>query len=298
MNATFYLFPTEKRKKGINTSDVGYFSTFLKHWEKYYLYKELCVLGQITWSHSTAGTAICADTGMQRLSATSGYRTKKLRCHPAQRGKLSLKPLLPAGARHPWHGGAQPSPGRAGQPRWPARTVCPTAPDPTAGFDRILAPDSAPGSPHLWGFRLAPWWLEWERAEPEAAAGTLPSGRGKFQPRGAALPPLAADSPRPGPSGVRTPAAAGGTAGCVGAGGKEGGAGMGTGSLCVFVRAGARKVPRRFQVSRREVRFWFFFSFLLCFFPLRPRCGSASDRRLAQPVTSAAAPGRHPASAP
>ncbi|XP_065696865.1 cordon-bleu protein-like 1 isoform X3 [Patagioenas fasciata] len=59
--------------------------------------------------------------------------------------------------------------------------------------------------------------MEWERAEPEAAAGTLCSGRGKFQPGGAALPPLAAASPWLGPSGVSVPAgpwaAAGGRAG-------------------------------------------------------------------------------------
>lgn len=88
------------------------------------------------------------------------------------------------------------------------------------------------------GPRLAPWWLEWERAEPEAAGGTLRSRKGKFQPRGAALPPLAADTRARAESPVRPQREGQPLCG----GGREDGAGTGTGSLCVSVRAGAGKV--------------------------------------------------------
>lgn len=115
---------------------------------------------------------------------------------------------------------------------------------------------AAAGCPHLEALRPAPCRQEWGRAEPEAAAGTVCSGRGKFQPGGAALPPraltAAAGSARPAPGGRRA-----------GAGGwrrtAEGGAGPGTGSLCVCASEGAA-----FQVSRRQVSFFvvvFFFPF-------------------------------------
>lgn len=115
----------------------------------------------------------------------------------------------------------------------------------TAGGTRSQA---AAGCPHLEALRPAPCWQEWGRAEPEAAAGTVCSGRGKFQPRGAALPPraltAAAERARPAPGGRRA-----------GAGGwrraAEGGVGTGTARLCVCAGGGSA-----FQVSLRQVVFF------------------------------------------
>lgn len=130
---------------------------------------------------------------------------------------------------------------------------------------------AAAGCPHLEALRPAPCRQEWGRAEPEAAAGTVCSGRGKFQPGGAALPPraltAAAGSARPAPGGRRA-----------GAGGwrrtAEGGAGPGTGSLCVCASEGAA-----FQVSRRQVSFFVvvFFSVFIPPFSARGVVWRAAD---------------------
>lgn len=236
--------------KGINALTLAIFQLLLSTGQN-----TTCIKRCMYWAMSSGPTAqqerrsvltqVCSALGPDLLSS---YCTEKLRC----KLRMSLKPLLTPELVTCDTAGLNRVPGALGS----GHRVCLTVPDPTAG--------SAPGSPHLRGFRLSPWWLEWERAEPEAAAGTLCSGRGKFQPRAAALPPLAADSPRPGPSGVPTPAAAGRTAGCVGAGGRKGGAGTGTGSLCLReCRSGEGSA---FQVSRREVRFCFFPRFCV-FFP-------------------------------
>lgn len=98
----FFLLRKKERYKCF---DAGYFSTFVKHWAKYYLYKELHVLANAIWSHSAAGTALCADTGVQRVSARSAqvslHRKAEVPSCSASKLQISPKPLLAAGARHP-----------------------------------------------------------------------------------------------------------------------------------------------------------------------------------------------------
>lgn len=113
-----------------------------------------------------------------------------------------------------------------------------------------------------------------ERKIPAKGSGPAPAGR--WQPAAGAEP-----GPRTGRAsgrGWRESRVCGG-----GRAAREGGAGTGTRRLCFSAGAGAGKVPR-FKFLAAKFGLFFFFAFVFgflffwLFFPLRPRCGSASGR--------------------